>query len=302
VGSTSRPSRLEHYVGYLLRRAYVRAERAATIAVPAPYGMRHLWILALLQEHGPMSQRALAALTQVNRTIMVQLIDVLEDDGLVRRERNPDDRRSYALTPTPKGAAALRRLAPAMDQAEELLTANLSASERIRLAELLSGFVDAGVVDAGVVDAGFVNAGVVANGSCCGYLITHAHHTLRGEGTDRMAPLGLDPRHLAALESIDRNQPCSQEMVANDLAVSAPVVVDLVDDLVAAGFVERRRNSDDRRRYDLTVTGVGRTRLRAGLKVLGDIDDELRVRLTPGGADELRKLLTALIDVPLSAA
>jgi DNA-binding MarR family transcriptional regulator len=292
VGSASRPSRLEHYVGYLLRRAYVRAERAATIAVPAPYGMRHLWILALLQEHGPMSQRVLAALTQVNRTIMVQLIDMLEDDGLVRRERDANDRRSYALTLTPKGVAALRRLTPAMDQAEDLLTANLSASERIRLAELLSGFVDAGVVD----------AGVVANGSCCGYLIAHAHHTLRGEGIDRMAPLGLDPRHLAALESIDRNQPCAQEMVANDLAVSAPVVVDLVDDLVAAGFVERRRNSDDRRRYDLTVTGLGRTRLRAGLKVLGDIDDELRVRLTPGGADELRKLLTALIDVPLSAA
>lgn len=84
--------------------------------------------------------------------------------------------------------------------------------------------------------------------------------------------LGLDPRHLAALETIDRQEPCSQELVANDPSVSAPVVMGLVDDLVAAGFAERRRNSADRRRYDLTVTGLGRTRLRAGLTMLGDID------------------------------
>ena len=321
--STPPPSRLEHYVGYLLRRAYVRAERAASIAVPPRYGMRHLSVLALLQRHGPMSQRALAALTQVNRTIMVQLIDALEDGGLVRRERDAKDRRCYALALTAEGRATLRRLTPAMDRAEELLTANLGAAERTRLAELLTGVIDAADTNATDTNAnatdtaksdpadtnattiviGFAEAdsGVVAGGSRCGHLIAHAHHLLRRTGTARLAPLGLDPRHLAALESIDRHAPCSQEAVAKDLAVSAPVVMGLVEDLVAAGFVERRRNTDDRRRYDLTVTGLGRTGLRAGLTVLGDIDAQVSAHLAPGGADQLRKLLAALIDPPLPA-
>lgn len=288
VAGAPRQLRMEHYIGYLLRRAYLRAERAASIAVPPPYGMRHLLVLALLDDHGPMSQQRLAALARVNRTIMVQLVDALEDDGLVRRERDAGDRRSYALVLTAAGRSTLRRLTPAMDRAEALLTANLAAPERTRLTELLGGVIGA--------------AAVTQLGGRSGHLIAHAHQRLRGEGAARLRPLGLDPRHLAALESVGRRQPCSQELVAKDLAVSAPVVVGLVDDLVAAGFVERRRNIKDRRRYDLTVTSLGLSRLRAGFKVLDEIHEALRYRLTPSGADELHRLLTTLLDPPLGAA
>jgi DNA-binding MarR family transcriptional regulator len=287
VDSTSRSVRLESYVGYLLRRAFVRAEQAASIALPPPYAIRHLTVLALLDDHGPLSQQKLAALTQVNRTIMVQLIDMLEHHGLVRRERDTADRRSYALVLTAKGRDTLQRTTPAIDRAEALLTANLNATQRARLVALLGGVL------------GTTPDGRLADS--CGYLIAHAHYRLRAEGTQRLAPLGLDPRHLAALTSIDRREPCSQEVVARDLGVSAPVVVDLVDDLAASGFVVRRRNSDDRRCYDLTVTETGRTRLRGGTKVLDEIHGELRDRVSAEGADELRELLTQLIDPPLEA-
>jgi len=290
VDSTSRSVRLEQYVGYLLRRAYVRAERAASIALPPPYGMRHLSILALLDDHGPISQRRLAALTGVNRTIIVQLVDALEDGGLVRRERDASDRRSYALVLTDDGRATLRRVTPAMDHAEALLTANLSASQRTRLAELLGGIVGASVPTGGS-----------RLRRRCGHLIAHAHLTLRAEGTVRLAPLGLATRHLAALDGVEAHQPCSQEVLARELSVSAPVVVGLVDDLVELGLVGRRRNIDDRRRYDLTVTDAGKARLRKGSRVLGDIDGELRARLGAKAADELRQLLAALLDPPRNA-
>ncbi|MBV8930532.1 MAG: MarR family transcriptional regulator [Mycobacteriaceae bacterium] len=286
MGPTSSSVRLERYIGYLLRRAYVRAEQAASIAVPPPYAMRHLSVLALLSDHGPMSQQKLSTLTQVNRTIMVQLIDTLENEGLVRRERDTKDRRSYALLITMEGRATLREFTPAIDRTEALLTANLDDRQRARLAELLGGLLATHI------------GGALAGR--CGYLIVQAHKQLRTEGTERLAPLGLDPRHLAALTIVERNQPCSQEVVAKDLAVSAPVVVELVDDLVESDFVVRRRNSDDRRRYDLTVTDSGRIGLRRGVKVLDDIDDELRARLTARGVDELRVLLSALIDPPLT--
>jgi DNA-binding MarR family transcriptional regulator len=133
--------RLERYVGYQLRRAYVRAEQAASIAVPPPYAMRHLSVLTLLDERGPTSQQNISALTRVNRTIVVALIDTLEDDGLVRRERDETDRRSYALVLTDAGRAALQRYAANIDQAEQLLMANLGAAQQARLIDLLSRVV-----------------------------------------------------------------------------------------------------------------------------------------------------------------
>jgi DNA-binding MarR family transcriptional regulator len=280
---------LERYVGYLLRRAYVRAEQAASIAVPPPYAMRHLSVLTLLDERGPTSQQNISALTRVNRTIVVALIDTLEDDGLVRRERDETDRRSYALVLTDAGRRTLQRYAANIEQAEQLLMANLGAAQQARLIELLRPVVAADL------------AGQTQIGRRCGYLIAHAHHRLRAQGTAALAPLDLDPRHLAALATIEHHTPCSQEMVAKVLAVSAPVVVDLVDALVDAGFAARTRNRADRRRYDLTVTRLGHARLRAGMTVLDDIHDELRGALTADGVDELRDLLSALIDPPLAA-
>jgi DNA-binding MarR family transcriptional regulator len=244
-------------------------------------------VLALLDERGPMSQRTLSALALVNRTVLVQLVGALEDAGLVRRERNTTDRRSYALVLTDAGRGMLQRHAPAIDHADRLLVANLDDAGRVRLVELLRLLVGGDI------------AADTDIGRRCGYLVAHAHQRLRAHGTTALAPLGLDPRHLAALATIERHTPCSQEVVAKGLSVSAPVVVDLVDDLVGAGSAARTRNSSDRRRYDLTVTRLGHARLRAGMQVFDDIQDGLRDELTSGGVDELRGLLSALVDPPL---
>ena len=56
-------------------------------------------MLATLQAVGPLSQQQLAKGLNVNRTVMVKLIDGLEARGLVERVRNPDDRRAYLLHP-----------------------------------------------------------------------------------------------------------------------------------------------------------------------------------------------------------
>src|SRR3954470_7467862 len=82
------------YVGYLLRRAAVRATDCAASGIPPPHQARDAALLAMLRERGPLSQRELGLLSHVNRTIMVGLVDELEGRGLVVRERNPSDRRS----------------------------------------------------------------------------------------------------------------------------------------------------------------------------------------------------------------
>ncbi|MFB7944134.1 MarR family winged helix-turn-helix transcriptional regulator [Kitasatospora phosalacinea] len=94
-------------------------------------------VLKMLAERGPSSQRALGEQLRIDRTVMVGVCDGLEEAGLVRRERDPADRRAYAVTLTPAGRARLaeaERTVPAL--LDEAL-APLNAQERGQLSALL---------------------------------------------------------------------------------------------------------------------------------------------------------------------
>src|SRR5438034_846515 len=104
---------LADFTSYLLRRAYVRAAGHAADDLPPGRRPRDAVVLASLVMD-PCSQKQLAERLHVDRTIVAQLIDRLEREGLVVRHRNPEDRRSYILEPTPAGRQTLERLAPHM--------------------------------------------------------------------------------------------------------------------------------------------------------------------------------------------
>ncbi|OBB96477.1 MarR family transcriptional regulator [Mycobacterium sp. 852002-40037_SCH5390672] len=93
-------------------------------------------LMALATRNGQ-SQRQLSARLGIHRNVMVNIIDTLEADGLVQRKPHPDDRRAFAITLTGRA----RRLLPQLDQAaralEDAVTAELSASEREALRNLL---------------------------------------------------------------------------------------------------------------------------------------------------------------------
>src|SRR4051812_22717698 len=62
---------------------------------------RQFQILGLLHDHGGLPQRELMQEMGVDPSILVTLLNPLEADGLVARERDPDDRRRHLGTPTP---------------------------------------------------------------------------------------------------------------------------------------------------------------------------------------------------------
>ena len=68
---------------------------------------------------------------------LVALIDELEDRGLVARDRDPDDRRNYAITLTDEGRRALAELAVVARDHELAITAALDDDERAQLIVLL---------------------------------------------------------------------------------------------------------------------------------------------------------------------
>jgi DNA-binding MarR family transcriptional regulator len=110
---------------------------------------------------------------------------------------------------------------------------------------------------------------------------THAHQRF----AERLAGLGLHPRHLAAAEGQ------SQQALAGALGIHRSAVVALVDDLEHRGLAERRRDPADRRAYTLFLTPAGRELL-AELERAADAEDgELLTALDASERSQLISLL-----------
>ncbi|HZT74408.1 MAG TPA: MarR family transcriptional regulator [Terriglobales bacterium] len=74
-----------------------------------PLRVREFGLLFILATQGPLSQRALGAAMQVDRSSMVALLDRLEAAGYVERAAEPRDRRAHRILLTASGRRVLRR-------------------------------------------------------------------------------------------------------------------------------------------------------------------------------------------------
>ena len=100
---------------------------------PKQYG-----ILAAIQFKGPSTQRAIGDMLKIDRTTMVQLIDSLEEKGLVDRKDHPKDRRYYLLHLTSSGVELFKKAHRLVLKAEEEFLKPLSKAERQSLRKFLS--------------------------------------------------------------------------------------------------------------------------------------------------------------------
>jgi MarR family transcriptional regulator, lower aerobic nicotinate degradation pathway regulator len=133
------PPALMERVGFLLAMARGGAEAICMSALaPIDLHVKQFGLLTVLATEGPRSQQELAAWTRMDRTSMVALVDSLEERDLVRRERNPDDRRAYLLQLTPEGRRTQARALKLMHGAEQQLLGALSERERAELVKLLT--------------------------------------------------------------------------------------------------------------------------------------------------------------------
>jgi DNA-binding MarR family transcriptional regulator len=78
---------------------------------------------------------------------------------------------------------------------------------------------------------------------------------------ERLAPLGVEPRHVGMLARLAANEGKAQQVIGELIGVNPTQMVFLVDELEGRGFVERRRNPADRRSYALYLTPAGRDML-----------------------------------------
>lgn len=265
------------YTGDLLRRVFVRFTADAMRDGPQS---RDFVTLDVLADQDARSQRELAERLGINRTIMVRLIDRLEDAGYVTRTRNPANRRSHVLSLTDAGRAALDGMRQEMSDRDERLTAALTPQERIRFKELLGKLQSE--PDQPTLQS-------------TEYLVAQAHYRQRRLFDALLTEIGLRVRHFGPLSAIDRFGPCPQQQLAQHLAITEPAVAELVDELVQAGLVARGQDPQDRRRYALELTDLGRARLPAVYGAAERTQTDVLDTLGPTHEREFHALLVKLL-------
>src|SRR3954471_23136725 len=91
---------------------------------------RQFQILGLLHDHGGLAQRDLVQTMDMAPSMLVTLLNPLEAEGLVSRERDPEDRRRHLVTLTPAGEKRLASAARAQKDTEDALFAALDTDQR----------------------------------------------------------------------------------------------------------------------------------------------------------------------------
>lgn len=124
--------------GFLLKRlGYGFKEKAMQAFEPTGLNPQHHAVLSLLEESSCRQQGTLADRLDYDRSVMVGLLDDLEERGLIERKRDPEDRRRHLVSLTPAGRDALGELRAILKNVEKEFFASLDANERRTLHELL---------------------------------------------------------------------------------------------------------------------------------------------------------------------
>ena len=100
-------------------------------------------VMAAVLEQPGCGQRQLANGMGVDAVNFGQMIDFLEQKGLIRRQIDPNDRRARQLYVTRRGTDLRRRLRPSLLSAQERLLAPLSKAERAVLLNMLVRVIEA---------------------------------------------------------------------------------------------------------------------------------------------------------------
>jgi DNA-binding MarR family transcriptional regulator len=97
-----------------------------------------LWVVWIWTE---IEARHVAAEAGISKGTLTGVLSTLESRGLLTRRTHPDDARRVLVALTEPGERLMRELFPVFNAQEAVVTAPLTAEERLQLAELLRAVV-----------------------------------------------------------------------------------------------------------------------------------------------------------------
>jgi DNA-binding MarR family transcriptional regulator len=111
--------------------------------------------------------------------------------------------------------------------------------------------------------------------------------------------LGMRLKQYMALNHLAQTPDVSQRQLGEAMHLDANNTVLMLNDLEAAGWAERRRDVDDRRRHVVELTAAGRKALARAEQALDGLEEDVLDGLTADERTTLRELLgRAMADVP----
>lgn len=119
----------------LMRAADAVTARAHTV-LPKGLTIPQFAVLEVLFHRGSLCQSEIAAKVLKSAGNLTLVVDNLERDGHVIRQRDPEDRRYVTVSLTPQGRAFIRELFPQVAAAITREFSALTAAEQTTLAEL----------------------------------------------------------------------------------------------------------------------------------------------------------------------
>ena len=132
-----------------------------------------------------------------------------------------------------------------------------------------------------------------------GYNVKRANSAMKS-GVERvLGRFGLRRTTFSALSVIAGNAGIRQSELAQILAIERPNLVQILDELQRSGWLERARDTVDRRVYLLTATPAGSDRVARAGAALRAFDESLTTGLT---AHERKALMAALRHVEENCA
>jgi DNA-binding MarR family transcriptional regulator len=108
--------------------------------------------------------------------------------------------------------------------------------------------------------------------------------------------IGMRLKQLIALDHLRANESCLQQGLGQMLMLDANNCVLLLNDLDEAGYVERRRDPEDRRRHLVDITAAGLRALEEAEAKLETLEDHVLCNLDAGERGQLHDLLVKALD------
>ena len=141
-----RPSELP--IGLLVSSTAKVLSREFDAALTAVGGSRPTWLVLLsLKTAGHRTQGELAGAVGIRQPTLSHHLDGLERDGLIQRERAPDNRRVQKVTVTEAGEALFLRLRRAAGSFDGRLRAGLDDAEMAELRRLFAQLAENALPD-----------------------------------------------------------------------------------------------------------------------------------------------------------
>lgn len=300
-GAELGPPELLDDAGHLVRvarQAHVAFAQYSTRSGVPP--VQYAILLAVVSAPG-IDQKTVCDLASLDRSTVADSVRRLVRDGLLSKERHPDDRRRNVLLPTAEGTRRVRREMPRLRQADDVFLSVLAVQRRARLIRQMHTIAFAHRVDPRTVELERPPVGdvtIAETTRAFGRLVRVCNQAYEAHWS-AIVGRTITPVQYALLHVSCKYGALDQrtlgELASVDKSTSAPVV----QRLTSKGLLQVGADVDDGRRKLIEPTARGRMKLRA---IAADVRSTHEALLEPLVEKERLGFITALRQVVSSYA